>query len=64
MHLGSVQKPIVFLGQRSNNEVTRLKSASNFESAITPSIFELERRSKAPDVGNWTGYLDNLTNLR
>ena len=32
------KNPIVFLGQRSNNWVTRSKSRSNFVIAITPSI--------------------------
>ena len=55
-----------FVGQecRSNNEATRSKSRSNFESVITPSIIELQRRSKAQNVGNWTGYPDNITHFR
>ena len=30
---------------------------SNFEIAITPSIFELERRTKSQDIGNGMAYL-------
>ena len=33
-------------------DVTRSQSGSNFEIDISPSIFELERRSKAQNVGN------------
>ena len=43
--------PIVFLGQRSNNRSPGPRNRSNFEIAITPSIFELERRSKSQNVG-------------
>ena len=51
-----------FVGQecRLNNQVTRSKSRSNFKIVITPSIFELQCRSKAQNVGNWTYYLDNI----
>ena len=55
-----------FVGQecRSNNKVTRSQNRSNFESVITPSIFELEHRSKAQNIGELTGYLDVLLNVR
>ena len=39
------------------DDVTRSQSRSNFESDISPSIFELERWSKAQNVGNAHGYL-------
>ena len=39
------------------DDVTRSQSRSNFESDISPSKFELERRSKAQNVGNAHGYL-------
>ena len=39
------------------NDVTRLQIRSNFEIDISPSIFELERRSKAQNIGNAHGYL-------
>ena len=45
MELGCEKGPIVFLGQRSNNYVTRSKNMSHFEIAIALSIFELEYRS-------------------
>ena len=32
------------------DDVTRSQSRSNFESDISPSIFELERRSKAQEM--------------
>ena len=37
---------------------------SNFEIAITTLIFELERRSKAQNVGNWIGYRLLTLNFR
>ena len=43
------------------DDVTRSQSRSNFESDISPSIFELERRSKAQNVGNAHGYLSGIT---
>ena len=46
------------------DDVTRSQSRSNFQSEITPSIFELERRSKAQNVGNAHGYLSGLFNFR
>ena len=39
------------------DDVTRSQRRSNFEIDISPSIFELERRSKAQNVGNVNGYL-------
>ena len=46
------------------NYVTRSQSRSNFEIDISPSIFELERRSKAQNVGNAHGYLSGIFNSR
>ena len=46
------------------DDVTRSQSGSNFESDISPSIFELERWSKAQNVGNAHGYLSGLFNFR
>ena len=46
------------------DDVTRSQSRSNFESDISPSIFELERRSKAQNVGNAYGYLSGIFNFR
>ena len=46
------------------DDVTRSQSRSNFESDISPSIFELERWSKAQNVGNAHGYLSGLSNFR
>ena len=40
------------------------KCVPNFESVITPSIIKLERRSKAQNVGHWTGYWNSILNLR
>ena len=39
------------------DDITRSQSRLNFEIDISPSIFELERRSKAQNVGNAHGYL-------
>ena len=46
------------------DDVTRSQSRSNFESDISPSIFELERRSKAQNVGNAHRYLSGIFNFR
>ena len=46
------------------DEVTRSQSRSNFGSDISPSIFELERRSRAQNVGNDHGFLSGLFNFR
>ena len=46
------------------DDVTRSQSRSNFESDISPSIFELERRSRAQNVGNAHGYLSGIFNFR
>ena len=45
-------------------DVTRSQSRSNFDIDISPSIFELERRSKAQNVGNANGNLFGLFYLR
>ena len=46
------------------DDVTRSQSRSNFEIDISPSIFELERWSKAQNVGNAHGYLFDIFNFR
>ena len=46
------------------DDVTRWQSRSNFEIDISPSMFELERRSKAQNVGNANGYLYGMFNFR
>ena len=44
--------------------VTRSQNKSNFEIDISPSIFELQRRSKAKNVGNAHGNLSGLFSFR
>ena len=39
------------------DDVIRSRCRSNFEIAITPSIFELERRTKSQNVGDGMAYL-------
>ena len=46
------------------DDVTRSQSGSNFEIDISPSTFELQRRSKAQNVGNAHGYLSGIFNFR
>ena len=46
------------------HDVTRSQSRSKFEIDISPSIFELRRRSKAQNVGNAHGYLSGIFNFR
>ena len=43
------------------DDVTRSQSRSNFKIDISPPIFDLERRSKAQNVGNANGYLSGIT---
>ena len=45
------------------DDVTISQSRSKFEIDISPSIFELQRRSKAQNVGNAHGYLSGIFNL-
>ena len=46
------------------DDVTKPQSRSNFEIDISPSIFDLERRPKAQNVGNVNGYLAGIFNFR
>ena len=46
------------------DDVTRSQNWSNFEIDISPSILELQRQSKAQNVGNAHGYLSGLFNFR
>ena len=46
------------------DDVTRSQSRSHLEIYISPSIFELERRSKAQNVWNAHGYLSDIFNFR
>ena len=46
------------------DDVTRWQSRSKFEIDISPSIFELERRSNTQNVGNTNGYLSDIFNFR
>ena len=46
------------------DDVTKSQSRSNFEIDISPSISDLERRSKAQNVGNVHGYLSGIFNFR
>ena len=46
------------------DDVTRSQSWSNLEIDISPSILQLERRSKAQNVRNAHGYLSGILNFR
>ena len=46
------------------DDVTRSQSRSNFEIDISPSIFELQHRSKAQNVENAHGYIPGIFNFR
>ena len=46
------------------DDVTRWQSRSKFQIGISPSIFALERRSSAQNVGNANGYLSDIFNFR
>ena len=43
------------------DDVTRSQNRSNIEIYISPSIFELQRRSKPQNVGNAHGYLSGCS---
>ena len=47
-----------------NDDVTRSQSRSNFKIAIYPSIFQLQCRLKAQNIGNAHGYLAGILNFR
>ena len=44
------------------DDVTRSQGRSHFDINTSPSIFVLERRSKAQNVGNANGYLSGIFN--
>ena len=46
------------------HDVTKSQNRSNFEIDISPSIFELQRRSKAQNVGNDHGYRSGIFTFR
>ena len=46
------------------DDVTSSQNRSNFEIDISPSIFELERQSKAQIFGNANSYLSDIFNFR
>ena len=46
------------------DDVTRSQNRSNIEIDISPSIYELQRRSKAQNNGNAHGYLSGIFNFR
>ena len=45
------------------DDVTRSQSRSNFEIDISSSIIDLERQSKAKNVGNAIGYHSGIFNF-
>ena len=46
------------------DDVSRSQSMSNFEITVSPSIFQLELRSKAESIGHAHGYLFGIFNFR
>ena len=46
------------------DDVTGSQSRSNCEINISPSIFQLEHRSKAQNIGNAHGYLAGILNFQ
>ena len=46
------------------DDVTRSQNRSNIEINISPSIFELQCRLKAQNIGNSHGYLSDIFNFR
>ena len=64
MYLGSGYGCIVFGVHDVIDDVIRSKNRPNFEIAITPSIFELECRTKSQKIGNGMAYLGVGLNFR
>ena len=64
MELASGYRCILFGVDDVTDDVTGLKSKSNFEIAINLLIFQIERRSKAGNIGTSMTYLDILLNCR
>ena len=64
MYLGSGYRYIVFGVDDIIDDVIRSKNKSNFEIVVTQSIFKLERRSKAQNVGHVLGFPDKVLNFR
>ena len=64
MCLGSGYMCIVFGVHDVIDDVIRSKNRSNFEIAITPSIFELGCRTKSQKIGNGMAYLGVGLNFR
>ena len=46
------------------DDVIRSQNKSNFEIDISPSIYELERRSNVQNIGNANGYDSGKFNFR
>ena len=64
MYPGHVIKPVEILKYDVIDDVIMSINMSKFWTAVTSLIFKLERRSKAQNVGQYTGYLDNILNIR
>ena len=45
------------------DDVTSSQSRSILKTDVLPSIFQLERRSKAQNIGNTHGYLSGIFNF-
>ena len=64
MELASGYRCILFGDDDVIDDVIRSKSRSNFERAITLSIFNLQRRTKSQNVGSGMAYLAIGVNFR
>ena len=64
MYLGSGYMCVVLGVDDVIDDVIRFTNRSNFEIAITPSIFELESRTKSNNIGNDMAYLGVWLNFR
>ena len=60
MYPGHVIIPVDNWNYDVIDDVIMSKNISKFWTAVTSLIFKLEDRSKAQNVANWTGYLDNI----
>ena len=64
MYPGHVIKPVDNWTYGVIDDVIMSTNMSKFWTAVTSLIFELERWSKAQNVGHQNGYLDNIPNFR
>ena len=64
MYRRYVTKPVGYSDEKVIDDVTMFRNMSKIWTAVTSLIFDLGRRSKAQNVGNWTFYSNSILNFR